>query len=79
MVTGWGNGQYLGWRFWFGWFSVVNQDLVVWVQGAKRQGFGDARYLIRLVIWVVMGKVCSALLSLAKKTNLLDFSIKTGT
>ena len=40
-------------RFWFGWFDVVNWVLVVWVQGERREGFGDARFLLRLVIWVV--------------------------
>ena len=53
MVTGWGKGQNLGWGFWFGWFHVVNWGLVVWMQGARREGFGDARFLLRVVIWVV--------------------------
>ena len=40
--------------FWFGWFHVVNWGLVVWVYGARRgEGFGDARFLLRLVIWVM--------------------------
>ena len=39
--------------FWFGWFYVVNWGLVVWVHGARREGFGDARFLLRLVIWVM--------------------------
>ena len=39
--------------FWFGWFYVVNWGLVVWGQGARREYFGDARLLLRLVIWVV--------------------------
>ena len=39
--------------FWFGWFYVVNWGLVVWVQGARREGFGDVRFLLRVVIWVV--------------------------
>ena len=50
MVTGWGDGQYLGWGVLV---CVVNWGLVVWVQGARREGFGDARFLLRLVIWVV--------------------------
>ena len=29
-------------EFWFGWFCVVNGGLVVWVQGARREAFGDA-------------------------------------
>ena len=39
--------------FWFGWFYVVNWGLVVWVQGARREGLGGERLLLRLVIWVV--------------------------
>ena len=39
--------------FSFGSFCVVNWGLVVWVQGARREGFGDARFLLRLVIWVM--------------------------
>ena len=39
--------------FWFGWFYVVNWGLVVWVQGARREGLGGERFLLRLVIWVV--------------------------
>ena len=39
--------------FWFGWFYVVNWGLVVWVQGGRREGFGDARFLQRLAIWVM--------------------------
>ena len=39
--------------FSFGWFYVVNWDLVVWVQEARREGFGDARFLLRPVIWVM--------------------------
>ena len=38
--------------FLFGLFCVVNWGLVVWVQGARREHFGDARFLLRLVIWV---------------------------
>ena len=34
--------------FWFEWFYVVNWGLVDWVQGAKREGFGDAGFLLRL-------------------------------
>ena len=40
-------------EFWFGWFYVVNSGLVVWVHRARREGFGDARFLLRLVIWVM--------------------------
>ena len=39
--------------FWFRWFYVVNWDLVVWVQGTRREGFGDAKFLLRVVIWVM--------------------------
>ena len=39
--------------FWFGWFDVVNRGLVVWVQGARREGFGDARFLLGLVNWLM--------------------------
>ena len=46
-MTGWGNGQYLGY--------VVNWDLIVWVQGERREGFDDARFLLRLMIWVMQG------------------------
>ena len=35
------------------WFCVVNWGLVVWVQGARREGFGDAGFLIRFLIWVM--------------------------
>ena len=38
--------------FWFGWFYVINWGLVVWVHG-RREGFGDARFLVRLVMWVM--------------------------
>ena len=41
------------WGVWFGWFYVVNWSFVVWVQQARSEGFGDARFLLRLVIWVV--------------------------
>ena len=34
---------------------MVPWGLVVWVQGARREGFGDATFLLRLVIWVVEG------------------------
>ena len=34
-------------------FYVVNWGLVVWVQGARREGFGDARFFLRPVIWVM--------------------------
>ena len=34
---------------------VVNWGFVVWVQGARRENFGDARFLLRLVIWAVWG------------------------
>ena len=34
---------------------MVNWGLVVWVQGVRTEGFGDARFLLRLVIWVVQG------------------------
>ena len=34
---------------------VVNWGFVVWVQGARGESFGDARFLLRLVIWVVWG------------------------
>ena len=40
-------------EFWFGRFYVVNGVLVVWVQGARQEGLGGARFLLRLVIWVV--------------------------
>ena len=40
-------------EFWPGWLYVVSLGLVVWVPGAKREGFGDAGFLLRLVIWVV--------------------------
>ena len=36
--------------FSFGWFYVANWGLVVWVQGTRREGFGDARFLLRPVI-----------------------------
>ena len=52
MGSTWVGGFWFEW-FWFGWFCVVNWGLVVWVQGARREGFGDARFLLRLVIWVV--------------------------
>ena len=39
--------------FWFGLFYVFIWDLVVWVRGARREGFGDARFLLRLLIWVM--------------------------
>ena len=32
---------------------MVNWGLVVWVQGGRREGFGDARFLQRLAIWVM--------------------------
>ena len=40
-------------EFWFGYFYVVKWDLVVWVHEARKEGFGDARFLLRLVIWVM--------------------------
>ena len=40
-------------EFWFGWFYVVNWGSVVWMQGVRREGFGDARFLLRRVIWEV--------------------------
>ena len=43
--------------FWFGCFYMVNWGLVVWVHGARKEGFGDARFLLRLVIWVEPVKV----------------------
>ena len=36
--------------FLFGWFYVVNWDFVFWVLRARREDFGDARFLARLVI-----------------------------
>ena len=39
--------------FWFGWFYVVIWGLVVRVHRARGEGFGDARFLLRLVIWVM--------------------------
>ena len=36
--------------FWFGWFYMVNWGLVVLVQGARREDFGGARFLLGLVI-----------------------------
>ena len=32
---------------------MVNWGLVVWMQGARQEGLGGARFLLRLVIWVV--------------------------
>ena len=43
--------------FWFGWFYVVNWDLVAWVQETRREGFVYARFLLRLVIWVCVGMI----------------------
>ena len=37
--------------FWFVWFYVVNWGLVG--LGGGGGGFGDARFLLRLVIWVM--------------------------
>ena len=38
---------------WVGGFGlggfVFNWGLVVWVQGARKEGFGDARYLLKAV------------------------------
>ena len=39
--------------FCFGWFYVINWGLVALVRGARRESFGDARFLVRLVIWVM--------------------------
>ena len=39
--------------FWFECFDVVNWGLVFWVHGARREDLGDARFLLRLVIWVI--------------------------
>ena len=41
--------------FWFGWFHVVIWGFDARVQGARRQGFGNARFLLRLVICVMYG------------------------
>ena len=41
--------------FWFGWFHGLFGGLDATVQGARREGFGDARFFLRLVIWVIYG------------------------
>ena len=48
--------------FWFRWFYVVNWGFVVWVQGVRREGFGDARFFAKagdlgrvwMIVWVVV-------------------------
>ena len=39
--------------FSFGSFYVVNWGLDVWVQGARREGFGDPRFFLRPLILVM--------------------------
>ena len=49
--------------FWFGWFYVVNWGLVVWVQGARREDFGDSVCYQQTVFVVSLcGCVCPIVL-----------------